>query len=431
MFRNLSILFISLIMGCTIPQIEGNSSSKLTIKGVFNPGRSLEDKSVAYLVLYNVDNQDVETINEISDSSFSLSVKRGKSYLLLLTDSSYGYIGNIYLANSSLDAIPINSDVGDSSTLDLGSLTFDSTRSSFVSQVLINNIESALNIPENTLKEYGKVDQTLLKATNLDINGNGVIDYREDIRWAFSVLQYFYFNQDLEFDFNSGTITTPVEDFRPRFFSYLFTTHSGFSHPPKESVTLNYPKDLILTTTKGNTVSSITSNWSQPQGYYFYLRNDSPEDDNVIESPLPPFKGDYEVFIENNVYKIDNVDFLNFNNSLEGDGYIFPIAEVVIEDGIYSIINWKWKVLSNNQFLEPESEVIGMNLKSLTFMFEKRVHQGEGGTNAIGIEIDDYTLSGSIDIRGYDLKVSEVRNFFANTVDLADNLNMHMIFYNE
>ncbi|MCG8688070.1 MAG: hypothetical protein MI892_24560, partial [Desulfobacterales bacterium] len=68
--------------------------------------------------------------------------------------------------------------------------------------------------------------------------------------------------------------------------------------------------------------------------------------------------------------------------------------------------------------------------KTMYFSFERKNNGGESGVEPVIVTIQNYYENGSVDISAYNLQEADIQNFFADTRDLADNLNKHMFFFN-
>jgi len=307
-------------------------------------------------------------------------------------------IGNLQIVSAGLDSLPISENAGN--TIALGELT--TNNNSVSSTIDAAQFADSSGYAEADLLSYSFYDDGLARLINPDVDGNGVYDVDENRLWQVTASRdggHFYRN-----DFSGASPAISSSSMIGSLFSIVFWLNRSFPHPEFSTVFLKFPPDVVYKDRNGTTVSGMYANWGAigegPGGefnqYYFNYINEE------IKSPATPFKGDYELTINNVQYTYKNLSFLTPTGG-SPEGFIFPETRITYDSEDYvQKLYYSWWVVKNGTFVRPTETEVRLAAKQYYYYFPKIwVKQPEDFGQV-------YYRSGEMDLSSYKIKKSEL-----------------------
>lgn len=147
-----------------------------------------------------------------SSGGFELSVEPGRPYVLVFIDSSWvgaGMVVAVFRANT-LDTLSPQL----AGHLDLGEMSVDETSQTAAAGIPYDDLIAGLGLSPDAAEYLGSVDDLSLRYANPDIDGDGVLDIRQDHRYALD----FHVRANLRIGSAAGRNVT-VADITDRFLA--------------------------------------------------------------------------------------------------------------------------------------------------------------------------------------------------------------------
>ncbi len=336
-------------------------------------------------------------------------------------EGSISVIGNINIVSANLDSLPLQEKSKDE--LNLGDLKVGNN--SFESDIGLSEVEDALAYTTEDISSFGVFDNSLLKTMNPDINRNGVYDTDEDLLWRLSSTR-MYIIEPTEYDIDTDTINIPIERFqKDTNFTLIFWHNDAFNNPPTDKVWMILPDTYNYTDINGNTITKINPTYYMPGGspemlhqYYFVLEGSG----SVIQSPNPPYNGNYILDLDGDLYYINNVNFLN-STKYGSEGFILPLVKLTFNDNdVLTTLQWKWYKVHNNSYIPASPAEIKLQIRQFYFEY----------WDPIQFNVPYYE-NGTIDVASYGKTRTDIEKYFVWYYwDRAENHNgfhLHMPGY--
>ncbi len=350
----LGILLILAIAGCQTvegyPENGQNQESavdrttvilRADLSHVMN--RGLGDYYVVYVDL--TDNDHPLSHERIESERIELSLRKGHVYVAGVfeqTEEGIVLVGLIGNEEAGLSSLPITNDATD--VIDLG--TLEASGGILSGTIPIESFARMLGFAdEESIRQFGGYDMTLKNLLNPDIDGNGVFDDEEGIRWMEKTF-YDYTVEDLK-DFDSPS--------NPE--NYLVK-------PPSIIIWLNYKgHDLEWQLYNSTPYATLVT----PNGEEVLPHNSagSENGDRTYMFSLPSFEdlnGEYTLIIHDNTQGKDiqlrfNWAFLNPRNQI--NGMLFPVNKTMAySDGVLMEERIKWFFARNYGGIEQADDDI-------------------------------------------------------------------------
>lgn len=300
-----------------------------------------------------------EATPNATDGSFSISVAPGSSYVLTTLDG-ISTTGTIQAdAASGMDTFPITTST--LSTLNLGTVILNSVTTASGSNSILTSLGTTTDI--STL--YTKMDDFMVRLSNVDADVNGVVDYKEGKRFNFFVQYHFKYsvapNSGETFTYLStlpaGSYGDPTT-LTPTSYQYtLWENPVGATSALTSTVTWTGAVMHLPGAVNGVTARTIDSFQDLPNDPDFPGRFIDIFSGGSATTPLTPPAGDY-FFTSGTTTLIylKNVNTQTIDATLVN--MLFPVGRITVSGGQVTSVSWQWlKKTSGGWVAATDAEV--------------------------------------------------------------------------
>lgn len=328
----------------------------------------------------------------LSSDPVSAVVPRDAIYSVMLygedLDGRLVPAGPVRIGSLDLDLLPVDED--GASVIDLGVLA--GTEEGFVSELAEVEVADALGYTREVLLDFGAYDRQITCMLNPDANGNGIVDYEEDVIWEIFLT--------VEHDVTAAAATlTPSSALSradltsPQGVMYTFWTTEDFGRyftqpedlaiqlpteitdPDRDNLVTNriFPYDLGPTES-GSSFGGITAaGGSVGEGAFgFYSIGHL--------DPPGPYTGDHVVSIGDTQYRVDAMDFSEHDADLTA--MPFPVYELDYDSsGTPTRLEWAWYRQTPDGLLPADPDYVKLMVSEFVVQFGPWVTPGPEGVS--------------------------------------------------
>jgi hypothetical protein len=331
-----------------------------------------------------------------SGSSFSLSLEKGKPYVLaLLNDAS---LVGLYRADAAtgMEAFPITSS---SKSFDVGTVSLLSGEA--MGTVSSSSLLDSLGIDSITANAFGVMGKGLVRFANFDVDGNGIIDTDENKN----------FNIMIGFVFASSSFTASTgawsrkEETQFWFYGFSYVSCPDDTTLNWANAQLNSPQSFQICNASWPVCDSgvpIVANNELPMVSQPFVANTQTcrqlnfyGGSRAIISPVPPPAGTYTISVPNilgtgtqtlTFSHVATPDISNMQNV-----YVPEIKLTKDANGKISLIEWRWWRKTGSTWIQPTDAELTAIMDGASFTIAGPGWSGNRVTGAMPI-----TQTGSI-----------------------------------
>lgn len=319
-----------------------------------------------------------------SNNNFSLTVEPGKDYLVAFLNGTS--IVGIYQADSvtGLNTFPINSN---SSNIDLGTVTISggTGSGSTASSTVLQNI----GISSDVAKTMGIWDVAMSRFSNMDVDGNGIIDYNENKS----------FGLGLDYEFNTGTTFTGIQG---AYNDKTITSYTGYEYYffaapydatlPWTSATLTGPSTITdgTNSTPVTQCYNIVSSGAVPSMTLNFFCG------GTAINPVTPPTGTYAINVGSKIYTFNDVQSQTIDSNLYN--IYIPAVKLTMSSGQVTQIDYQWwKKDATLGWVKPTDAELSTVLNNAQYEIGQTGWAGDPNTQRIRASIP-LTASGTITV---------------------------------
>lgn len=294
-----------------------------------------------YLIYQNITSNEEATYILVDSTELELPLATDSIYVIALAKDNGSYIETIgFLGEPSYGLICIPTPES-GRLIDLGSLVIEETEDGVVlsSSVDPSKFANALNIDNEKLETFGKLDLMFKNLINPDTNINGVLDIEEGLKWDIGIEIGVH---------NLGSLST--------------NAWIKFSLP-KEYFIEKFGENYNISNT-----ATLTSDNNEIRTEFWWIEEESDRIKWIFEA-LPydlkyvSFSGRYELEVEINgetkTFIFDDLRF--FDPSKVNDGFVFPRFSIkTFSDGKIKEVSWNWKIQTGEMYGDISDIALGV-----------------------------------------------------------------------
>ncbi|MBS1151409.1 MAG: hypothetical protein H6Q89_3107 [Myxococcaceae bacterium] len=326
-------------------------------------------------------------------STFSLTLERGKLYVVALLNGTT--IVGLYKTDpaTDMDAFPVGAQTTD---LDLGSVSL--ADGGVNGTIASTELLAGLGLTPVTATGFGAMDQGLLRLASIDVDGNGVLDFKEKKYFSLKIGTAFASSDSFASLVGSWSNKANVS-----FTSYGFMFLGCPDEPALDwaQARLHVPQSLTIcssgncaaTTQPGindelaSTNDVIQANAQSCRHLNFFFANRS------AIAPLPPPAGTYAVNVGARAFTFRYVatpDMSDMQNV-----YVPALKLTTAATGAISLIEWQWWKKRAGVWSQPTEAELALVLERATVILGRPQWAGDPNTDRLSVPMA-LTVNGSV-----------------------------------
>ncbi len=269
-----------------------------------------------------------------SGSDFSLNLDKGKPYIIGLLNGTS--IVGLYKtdATTGMHSFPINLN---STDINLGtvSLSGSEAQGSITSSALLQD----LGLSQAIATAYGIMDIAMTRLSNVDIDGNGVIDHQENKSYSLG----------LDYEFNGSSSFSAIQG---AWSDHTAITYKGYEYyfwANPDMPSASWPSAALHTPATVNGSNDQTPCWNvadtSGRNLNFFCGGSA-------TTPATPPAGTYTVTVGSTVFTFQNVNSQTIDSNLYN--MYMPQIRLTMANGNITNIEWQWwKKLNDGSWVQP------------------------------------------------------------------------------
>ncbi len=315
-----------------------------------------------------------------SGNGFSLSLHKNRDYIVAFLNGTT--IVGIYKADSvtGLNSFPIGQN---STDLDLGMVSINTGTGT--GTVASSTVLQDLGLSQDIAKTFGVWDVGMLRYSNMDADGNGIIDYQENKSFGIG----------LDYEFNTGSTFAGIQgSFNDKAlasytgYEYYFWAAPYDASLPWTSATLTAPASVSDGTNSTPVTQCYNITGSNSMSLNFFCGG-------TAVSPVTPPTGTYTVNVGSQTYTFNNVqsqtiDAVNLYNI-----YV-PSVKLTMSSGKIASIDYQWwKKDAVLGWVQPTDAELSTVLENAQFEIGQAGWAGDPNLDRVSGSVP-FTASGTI-----------------------------------
>jgi len=317
-----------------------------------------------------------------SSNNFTLSVEPGKDYLVVFLNGTS--IVGIYKADSvtGLNTFPLSQN---STDIDLGTVTISGGVGSGTTSgsTVLQNI----GISQNMATTLGIWDVAMLRFSNMDVDGNGIVDFNENKSFGLGLDYEFYTGSTfagIQGAFNDKTLTSYTG------YEYYFWAAPYDATLPWTSATLTGPAPI----SDGTNSTPITQCWNDASTGTAPSMTLNFFCGGTAVNPVTPPAGTYTVNVGTQAYTFKNVQSQTIDSNLYN--IYVPSVKLTTSNGQITSIDYQWwKKDATLGWVQPTDAELSTVLVNAQFEIGQSGWAGDPATQRVRANIP-LTATGTI-----------------------------------
>jgi hypothetical protein len=269
-----------------------------------------------------------------SGSDFSLNLDKGKPYIIGLLNGTS--IVGLYKADSTtgMHSFPISAN---STDINLGTVSLNG--SDALGSITSSTLLQDLGLSQSIATAYGIMDIAMTRLSNVDVDGNGVIDHQENKSYSIGL--------DYEFDGNNS-----FSAIQGAWSDHTAITYKGYEYyfwANPDMPSANWSGAALHTPATVNGLNDQAPCWnvsdSSGRNLNFFCGGSA-------TTPATPPAGTYTVTVDSTVLTFKNVNSQTIDSNLYN--IYMPQIRLTMANGKITNIEWQWwKKLNDGSWVQP------------------------------------------------------------------------------